>query len=346
MRRVMLVFLLACSKSATPPAPQQASARPPAATTPPPPAVSTVASAAPPPATPPPGADPELARIASAICAATYRREPGKPPQVGCRKPPPLDAPGHGPDGKFDEHTGDLTTFCTFHPKYRGSFTQPGAKEMVVVFDNCQDLDSDGWNGSMPGSAVVVDDKLHVVESAIGVNADQCKQIKRKDGREVLVCQSGYAAPMIGTLDYFFLLDFAKGKTSGTFASLYSDADLFMCDAHQGMDPFVPDGLTAIKIANVTTKDVNGDGIADVLLDVDRAHVAPSKALDAKMHAICTQGKSPEKVLPPPTRARIELLSQGDKYAPSPPSQKLLDAWRADSPNVHQLDGAAPPRLE
>jgi hypothetical protein len=94
------------------------------------------------------------------------------------------------------------------------------------------------------------------------------------------------------------------------------------------------------------TRDINGDGTPDVVVDVERAHVEPSAQLDAKVRASCKQGKPIAVLLPTPTKHRIEILSDGTRFRPTPASRKLLDDWRAASPDVTQLEAAAPPKID
>jgi hypothetical protein len=242
-------------------------------------------------------------------------------------------------------------TFCSFAVARRGSFTRAGATQAVLSFDNCQDADSDAaWNGSMSGSAVVVEEvggRFRVVTWEAGVDIGRCKSIRRPDGRDVLVCRSRYDAGNIGTMHYFFLLDFTRTqKRAGTFAWLYDETDSFVCQAHAIGGALAPTGLVGLHVANVTFDDLNHDGVADVVVDVARARAAPSPALETRLHALCKNKGKAELALPAATHTRLEMLSNGDGFAPAPASQKLLDAWEAESPDVVQLRGVAPPKLE
>lgn len=107
-----------------------------------------------------------------------------------------------------------------------------------------------------------------------------------------------------------------------------------------------PTGLTSIKSVSMMTRDINGDSTPDVIVEVERAHVESSAPFDAKVRTFCKQSKPIDGLLPAPTKHRIEVLSDGTRFRPTPASKKLLDEWRAASPDVTQLEAAAPPKVD
>jgi hypothetical protein len=285
------------------------------------------------------------------MCAGAYREDDGKR-LVGCRRPPPFKGAGRASDGKLTKFSGDdPATFCGISIAARGSFSGPDRKETLVTIDNCRDDDSDeGWNGSVPGSAAVVayeDGRWHAVTAAKSVNTGECSALRRADRRDTLICRSRYDAYSIGTDYYFFSLDFAGGTPMArTFAHVFDDVENYNCAAHDGQGPMAPTGLTSVKSVSMMTRDINGDGTPDVVVDVERAHVAPSAPFDAKVRSHCKHGKPIDGLLPAPTKHRVEILSDGTRFRPTPASRKLLDEWRAASPDVTQLEAAAPPKID
>ena len=142
------------------------------------------------------------------------------------------------------------------------------------------------------------------------------------------------------------LLDFARRpKPAGTIAWLFSDASMLVCPALPPSGPAVPSGLVGLEVKRVALSDLNKDGTPDLVVDVERARAAPSSALDARVRALCQQNVDIEKTLPAATKARLELVSDGERFTPSPATRKLLDAWEAETPDLTQLKGAAPPAL-
>lgn len=297
------------------------------------------------------GTEQELDAIVTAMCAASHREENGKR-SVGCRRPPPFKGRGRESDGKMSRFQGDdPTTFCGVAIAARGSFSAPDRKETLVTIDNCRDADSDeGWNGSMSGSAAVVafvDGRWQTIAVANGVNAGECSMLRRADHRDTLICRSRYDAYSIGTDYYFFSLDFGGGTPMArTVAHVLDDVGNFNCGAREGQTPMAPSGITSVKSVSIMTRDINGDGTPDVVLDVERARVEPSALFEAKLRAVCKQGKPVDALLPAPAKHRIEILSDGSRFRPTPPAKAMLERWRKESPDVTQLEGAAPPNVD
>lgn len=351
-RRALALLLVVGCRPSVEPSPAKANANVDAAA--PPVVVASVASSVAPPLAPPVAVEEpkeDLEEIAKAMCAASYREDEGTR-IVGCRRPPPFEGKGRAPDGKIVRFADqDVMTFCGISIGARGSFSAPDKKELLVTIENCRDVDRDeGWNGSMPGSAAIVaseDGRFRRVAVTSGVNTAACLVLHRSDGRDTLMCKSRYDAGSIGTDYYFFSLDFAGGKpVARTVAHLFDDADLWTCMAHDGQSTMAPTGITGLKIVGTTPRDVNGDGTPDVVIDVERAHAEPSPALETKLRALCKQGKPIDSVLPAPLKHQIELVSEAKGFRPAPASKKLLDKWRAESPDVTQLEGAAPPKID
>lgn len=364
---VVSILVVGCTSSSEgPPPPIGAGTSMPSSTASPPGSSPAVRATEPPafpvPATPP-GADPEKVLFASSVCAAAYRSDGA----VGCRAPPPFDLPGRQPDGELLLHTDDPLRFCELRRIYRGSFTRPSAKQAVLSFEQCKDPDESTWDSGSPGSAVLVEEiggRWRTIAHEREVNTGSCEQSHRADGRDVLLCRSSFSAGGIGTMTYFVLLDFARGpKHAGTFAWLFADADNFNCLGLPPSGPAAPSGLVALAVTKVTLADINGDGTPDLVVDVERARAAPSAALEARIRTLCEQNMNrglgrrappddPEpqmlkidRALPTATKARLELVSDGVSFGPSPASRSLLEAWEAESPGVIQLKGAAPPPL-
>lgn len=300
----------------------------------------------------PPGADPEKVLIATSICPAGYRTEqvaPGKPPRtaVGCRAHPPFDVPSRYPDGSFAEFTGDWQKFCQITNVQHGSFRRPGAKEALVTFEQCMDNDSDVWDAAMPGSAVVVEEtngRWKSVADAPGVNLGFCETIRWQDGHDALVCWSGFGAPPSPTMWYLFLLDFARpAPHAGTFMRIYNHE--FSCA--WGTGSLAENGFAALKGFKRTFRDLNGDGVRDVVLELERARVAPSSKLEARVQSLCaTNPRITQSAFMPPFKAfRLEFVSQGRGFVPTAATRKLVEQWEKETPD-QGVKGASPPTLE
>jgi hypothetical protein len=289
----------------------------------------------------PPGTDPEQARIAASICAAAFL---GK--NVGCRSHPPFTRPEQLPDGKFVEHKDDPLLFCAIDVVFRGSFTKPGAKQAIVSFSQCMEADT-VWDAGNPGSAVLVEERegrWRAIDTLGAANLALCLQTRRADGRDILLCRSNLGAPPAGNVIYFFLVDFARSPRQGSLAKVFGDMPLCMA----GQEGF-PSGLISIEVTDMKLVDLNRDGTKDLLVRVVRSRVPPSPALDARVRTAC-QGDPGmvdlPRMLPPPKVASLELVSNGDSFAPSATTKKLLEAWRAESPDgFNGLESVGPPPL-
>ncbi len=316
-------------------------------------AASTVAdrvgdSPAPPLPAVPVGADAERVLLASSICAAAVLPRTNQHVEVGCRSHPPFTEPEQQPDGTLPVHSGDPLTFCALDGVYRGSFTRATAKQAVLSFSQCKENDPDApWDSGFPGSAVLVEEvkgRWRAVDYEGGINANNCLTDRRADGRDVLFCQSAFGAGGIGAIRYIMLLDFTRsGKRAGTVLRLFDDDSGCGYLARPGVpgQRRLPSGLISVRIADARIVDRNKDGTGDLVVEVDRARVPPSGALDARLDAACKRNVAPNNraLFPLSTRTQLELLSDGDGFAPSAPTRKVLDEWRAESPEG--LDGLA-----
>lgn len=295
----------------------------------------------------PPGTDPEMAMFAASICAASYLDK-----DVGCRSHPPFVRPDQKPDGKFVEHQGDPLLFCAIDKIFHGSFTKAGAKQAVVSFTQCKESAEAMWDAGFPGSAVLteeIDGRWRAIGYEPDVNVGGCRQVHRRDGRDVLVCQGGLAAPPSGVVTFFFAVDFAhagpKGNHATSFAKVFGDMP--SCGL---ADTGLPDGLIYLKIIRAKFADTNHDGTDDLAVTVERAQRPASPALDAKLRAACKGAPGmldARALLPPPRRSTLQFTSDGERFVPTAATRKLLDKWAKEGPeSFNGLLGAGPPLAE
>jgi hypothetical protein len=323
------------------------------------PSASSVASTPPPLPPVPPGVDPESVLFAASICAAATMKV-GNSVLVGCRSHPPFDRPEQKPDGMLPPFIGDEHRFCALGGVYRGSFTRPGARQAVLSFAQCMDNGSDEWDMGLPGSAVLVEEvggRWRAVSYEPSVNLLRCSTLQYADGRDALVCRSGFAAPPSGGIWYVFLLDFARpGRHAGTVALMYGDT--FGCAWLNPPDPGelrLPEGLVSLEMGDlhlVAASDAGtaGAGTTDVIVDVERARAAPSQALDGRVAAACKRDPNVQglerSLAPPATTTRLRFVTRGDDLVPTEPSRLALETWKAEAPaGMHGLTEAAPPQL-
>lgn len=298
-------------------------------------------ASAPPPLPPaPPGTDPEEVRLLGAICrAAVAPPRPGAPGKrrVGCRAHPPFDTPDKQPDGTLPTFTGEPNELCVLARVVHGAFSRPGAKESLLVFDACVDGDL-AWDMASPGSVVLVEEstgRARVVATERAVYADDCEPVKRKDGREVLVCRYAFTAPPSGMVHQAFVLDLAgRAPTKTPLATLFTDT--LSCSQPGSPPPDLSAGLTFSDVTRFARRDLDGDGLVDLEMTVSRAHVAPSPALTQRIEGACRKGTAASDArpyLPPPTTTKLVFRNDGSALVPSPETTRTLDRWTSESPS-------------
>jgi hypothetical protein len=285
----------------------------------------------------PAGANPEHVLFLSSICASAYVRSSAGNVVVGCLSHPPFKRPEQRPDGLLPHYDGDPMKLCSLNAVYRGSFTRAGAKQALLSFGICYD-DGDHFvtNGPESESAVLVEEvngRWQPIGYEKGVHAFSCYPSRREGGRDVLLCKGAAAMAGKGDLTYLFALDFARPRShAGTFAWLFSD--LFDCDSFSRTGRKLPKGLVSLRVGRVTADDLDGDGRADLVVNVERARAAPSAALDAKVRTTCARDPKVDGTLfvPAYEKIKLEFLSRGDTVVPSPASKQAIESWEAEAP--------------
>lgn len=299
----------------------------------------------------PPGIDADKLAFLWPICPAAYRIDqlgPGQPPRtgVGCRVHPPFDVPSRFPDGTFPQHTDEPISFCELVDVRPGSYRRAGAKEALLTFEQCKYNDSDVWDAAFPGSAVLVEEirgRWKSVAYAPDVNLGFCEPIRWTDGHESLVCWSGFAAPPMAAMWYLFVLDFTRPEPhSGTFMRIFYN--MFSC-GWAGTGPSTEAFVTLDNFKR-SFRDLNRDGVKDVVLELDRSYAPPSPQFDARVASRCSAdpNTTAKDVMPRPRRHRLEFVSDDTRFVPTPATKRLLDQWDAETPDQGVRE-AAPPDL-
>ena len=283
----------------------------------------------------PEGTDAAKARMLASICPAAYLRK-GKPPYaLGCRVHPPFGTEGRKPDGTFPAYEGDPLDFCGLVGTHVGAFTRPGAKQTALVFEQCKD--GDVWDMGFPGSVVVVEergDRYEVVATDAAAYAGDCRLVERADKTDLFACAYAFGAGPAGQVSNVFVLDFTASPPRQTIlATAYEDGPWCMApDAPSDASK----GISTARITRVATKDVDGDGLVDLEVDVLRAHAPPSKALDAKLGAGCKKQQTgpleAKSLVPAPTRTTLTFRNDGQTLVAKPEAAKTLARWLSEAP--------------
>lgn len=297
----------------------------------------------------PKNAPSEHLAIASAICAAAYQTTT-RGVTVGCRSHPPFKTAAQMPDGKLTEAKPDDFAYCEIRRVIRGAFTRAGASQAVVVLGECWDAGDGFASNAMSSTSVLLVEEVpsptrwKVKAYEAGVHGDACQASRLSSGRDVLLCHQALGAFQVGTLTSLFAIDFARTDRRAYSVAQFADDDVD-CSVLKLVPDAFSTGFTKARVASATLADVNHDGSVDLVVEVERAHVAPSTALNRRARAECAQAKPRlENLLPKPESKRLELVSDGSTFVAAPASQKLLAAWEAERPLVG-FEGAGPPKL-
>jgi hypothetical protein len=278
-----------------------------------------------PPALRPAGADPNRFEFVAALCASAIKHDKGRL-LVGCRDCPPFDASSATPDGRV---VVDPDPFFALELVVRGSFSRPGADQAALVFEGCEPH-SANWGGSLLVERSGPSWKA--VQYASGYHPRACKVYRRNDGRDILVCRhsdvhQSTATDTISTFDFSLATpdDPEKGWEQ-VFTSLNNASSVCM-----GVSP---DGVTEDRVESFELRDVNADGKVDLAIQVQRAHVDYSKALETRIHKQCEKALQSDPhsfptirsstFLPAPVRSLLEFVHDGTRFVATPATRARI----------------------
>jgi len=262
------------------------------------------------------------------VCSVAIKREKGKA-LVGCRSCPPFEGVEALPDGKVVENPD---SFFPLETVVRGSFTSAGAKQAALVFEGCEphaanyggtllvEQAADGWNS------------LHY---AAAFHPRECKTLRRSDGRDILVCRYLDAHQTTGT-DTIWAFDFAAASPDDPEKGWQvivglSDNSFGVC---MGVPPW---GIEASSVVSYTARDVNGDGEQDVSVQIRRASVPYSKALEDKLKKACEKAiqanpdgfpsVKPSTFMPAAATITLDFVYDGTKFSATAGTKARMGAW-------------------
>jgi len=278
----------------------------------------------PPRAAPFPGADLHKLVFVESVCAAAVNHLGGRI-QVGCRACPPWDDPQARPDGRI---VVDPDPFYRLHTVYLGSFTRPGAQQAALLLDGCEPI-ADGNGGTL------------IVEKSLtewywvprgyhsGINPNQSIRLELSD-RDILAAQDGLATGYEST-DLVYTYDFKERKVTRLFG-MHHQAD-GVC--HGQHDRKITNG----SIQRFEVVDSNRDGLADLRVHLRYASITVTKALEAKIGALCAQlpanaifkNVDPDKYMKA-SLVSLDFVQAGGKLAPTQATRKWLQDVGAELP--------------
>lgn len=247
------------------------------------------------------GRDPaEIREILKAVCPASGPTQSKDGRLTGCR---------HCPRGTelFDVPPWELDHVIAGH------FTSPAADERLVIGSGCEP------HSYLWGGAHLVRRQGTVwtrVSYRRGLAVGQCLTFQRRDGRDVMVCQSGFSGSGFQTnfVYTFQFLENGRLRVTGLFAL---DDSTVACGGGHGQEsaPYVEEFGT---IDSLTMPDLNDDGIPDL-----EAHITNgSRKLSEAEYKSCIGSGKPAWV---PKRAYIlRWVFDGAQFVPTPKTRRLL----------------------
>ncbi len=236
--------------------------------------------------------------------------------------------------------------------------TAPGTSQAVVSFSQCKESEDAMWDMGFPGSAVLVEEvagRYRAIDYEPDVNLGDCAQDRRADGRDVLLCRSGLAAPPSGAVSFVFLLDFARvavgGSHSVSLVKLFSDS--WYCSM---INQFVPAGLVSLEVGRMSLSDLNHDGTGDLVLKIQRSRIPASPSFENQLRARCKKKPGEtgvRELLPRAKETRFRIPERGrrlhsvrrdaedDRQVGSRVAGKLQRPRGSRSPALDPLSGAS-----
>ncbi|MBN2195156.1 MAG: hypothetical protein JW751_20225 [Polyangiaceae bacterium] len=285
----------------------------------------------------PPGIDQKWMEYLGSICAVGQMTLSDGTTLVGCRDHAPHDVPGKWPDGAILEVDETATVFAALSSVYEGSFTRPGAKEIVLAFDSPFMVDS-----HITQSVVVIAPHgarwravaYRVDESAVGFAT-----LRRSDGVDLLVGHDEFGGLHDGVVSWFYAIDFTTQpkQHDRCFARIPFNAFDIPCTFQPDpteLPPFSDDSIVSIEIASTRAEDLDGDGQAEFIVQVRYARQQNTLQFLDRVRAWCKtqQYVLTSQYLPAPASHTLVFELKGQRFLPTTRTRKLLDSWRTTWP--------------
>ena len=103
-----------------------------------------------------------------------------------------------------------------------------------------------------------------------------------------------------------------------------------------GSDIVVERGLTDFEEVKREFKDVDKDGLEDLLVTIQRAHTNGSDALGKKVDAFCQKSgdmmQEPKSFLGKYKRYQLEFRGDATTMVPTPETAKQIEQWSQTAP--------------
>lgn len=291
---------------------------------PPPPPAPILADVAPISPEAPTGPEPlsDGPAVLGSICTPVWAVHDDGSRRIACTTHGPYSTSTAFKGSAVGEHRGDAFEVCDLTSMLRGSFTRPGAKEVLLGFNDCNDR----GRGASPFVVLLSvgdDGSYRSIAYENDLRAERCERTRRADGRDILYCELRKQVPNVGTGTAYVVADFARpGKRLGVVATLMQHD--FTCSFFQKTAQSTMRRGFVWMAAPAFHTDAGR-----LVVQVDRTYAPPSPGLDAALLAECqahpdTDGRD---VLPTSRREAIVIEPKTDTYGPTAEAKVLLDQW-------------------
>jgi len=262
----------------------------------------------------------------STICRAAVKRDEKGAQHVGCAACAPFEGPDALPDGAV---VMDSETFFALEILLRGSFSRPGADEASATLDGCEPHAAN-YGGTL--LAQRLNGAWSTVRYDSGVKPGACIVYRRKDGRDILVCEWGdghqsYWHHRVFTYDFVESTPDAVEKGWHTVMEMNDDS----IPGCWGSLPGEP--IRSGRVDDYKLVDFDNDGAVDLVVTVSQIKGKPSKAYKAKcdeLMASMEQENGPAvdvtAALGPRKTYVLQFVFNGTTFVPTKATDKIIQA--------------------
>jgi hypothetical protein len=227
----------------------------------------------------------------------------GQGVEAGCKSCPSI-VPG-GSD--FDVPGSDTPNFSLKSVIY-GSFTRTGASEAVAGFSGCEPH-SDNYGGSVLLEKAPTGWKAKSYQPAFISN--RCLKYPLKSGRDMLLCEAGDSVQG-AVYARLFTFDYAQPE---------QHRDETLISTTDTVNTCMPGDHTVGSIEQVQLRDLNHDGMADLVVSIKAARVQIREGQEENC---------PDKLgLPPVKVQELDFLFTGETFKIAPWSAQAKQAMEA-----------------
>ena len=262
----------------------------------------------------------------STICRPAVKRDDKGVQHVGCTSCAPFEGPEDSPDGSV---AVDPELFYELRVLLRGSFSRPGVDEAAATLDGCEPHAAN-YGGTL--LAERTNGAWSAVRYDSGVNPAACIVYRRKDGRDILVCEwrDGHQSRWH---DRVFTYDFAESTADDVEKGWHTVVEM-NDDSIPGCWGSIPgEPITRGAVDDYKLVDFDKNGEVDLVATVSQIKGKPSKAYKTKcdeLMAAMDQENGPAvdvaAALGPRKTYVLQFVFNGTTFVPTKASAKIMQS--------------------